>query len=401
MFTQKKRYIRGSLRRLKRKKGPDVWEYRYPDRSQAGSPLRAMTFGTIEFPTKADMWRHIDTLLWKVNADSPQNISQELSFGGVCDRYIQDEHLREIGGLKSGQQNTFDGLKISTARSYLQIIETHLRPKWGAVTMDRVTAAQVQEWLKKMPCSSLTKAHIKAVLFRLFEKAMLWEMIPVQRNPMELVEIKGARRAKRPKVLTPEQCLQVLNTVQQPYRTMVLVAVCTGLRVSEILGLRWEDFDFDRLSVQVVRAVVRGIVDRVKTEYSEDELPLDPTFAAELLEWRKQCPPSAEGWVFPSPITGRPYEPGNIQQKVIRKAGDKLGILNLGFHTFRHTYRSLLDASGAPVGVQQKLMRHAQVSTTMNVYGNALMEAKRDANSSAVKMLMQPNLVLIGVESTP
>ena len=90
-----------------------------------------------------------------------------------------------------------------------------------------------------MPCSSLTKAHIKAVLFRLFEKSMLWEMIPVQRNPMSLVEIKGARRAKRPKVLTPEQCLQVLNTVREPYRTMVLVALCTGLRVGEILGLRW------------------------------------------------------------------------------------------------------------------------------------------------------------------
>jgi integrase len=357
-----------------------------------------MTFGTIEFPTKAAMWKQIDTLLWKVNADTPQNISQELCFGGVCDRYIHDEHLREISGLKSGQQNTFGNLKVSTARSYLQIIESHLRPKWGAATMNRVTASQVQEWLKELPCSLLTKAHIKAVLFRLFEKAMLWEMIPVQRNPMELVEIKGARRNKRPKVLTPEQCLQILNTLRQPYRTMILVAVCSGLRVSEILALKWGDFDFDKRSVQVVRAVVRGVVDRVKTEYSEDELPLEPMFAAELLEWKKQCPPSADGWVFPSPITGRPYEPGSIQQKVIRKAGDKLGIPNLGFHSFRHTYRSLLDASGAPVGVQQKLMRHAQVSTTMNIYGNALMGAKREANSNAVKMVMQPNLVLIGVE---
>ena len=79
---------------------------------------------------------------------------------------------------------------------------------------------------------------------------------------------------------------------------------------------------------------MRGVFDRVKTEYSEDELPLDPTFAAELLEWKKQCPPSAEGWFFPSPITGRPYEPGSIQQKVIRKVGDKLGIPNLGLPHF-------------------------------------------------------------------
>ena len=53
----------------------------------------------------------------------------------------------------------------------------------------------------------------------------------------------------------------------------------------------------------------------------------------------------------------------------------------MGWHTFRHTYRSWLDDTGAPVGVQQKLMRHAQVATTMNVYGNALMGAKREANS--------------------
>jgi hypothetical protein len=111
LFTRKK-YIRGSLRKVKRKKGPDVWEYRYPDRSQTGSPLKAMTFSTADYPTKAAMWRHIDTLLWKLNSNTPQNISQELSFGGVCDRYILDEHLREIGRLKRGQQNTFGGLKF-------------------------------------------------------------------------------------------------------------------------------------------------------------------------------------------------------------------------------------------------------------------------------------------------
>jgi hypothetical protein len=62
----------------------------------------------------------------------------------------------------------------------------------------------------------------------------------------------------------------------------------------------------------------------------------------------------------------------------------------LGWHTFRHKYRSLLDATGAPIGVQQKLMRHAQVATTMDVYGNALMESKREANSKVVALLLRP-----------
>ena len=398
LFTRK-RHLRGSLRRVKRKKGPDAWEYRYPDRTRPGSPLKAMTFSTADYPTKAEMWQHIDTLLWRLNSQTAQSVSQELSFGGVCDRYIADEHLREIGALTRGQQNTFGGLKVSTARGYLQIIENHLRPAWADTPMCRVTPALVQDWFKTLPCTPTTKAHIKAVLFRLFEKAMLWEAIPVQRNPMELVEIKkSSKRRKRPKILTPEQCSQILTALREPYRTMVLVAICTGLRASEILALRWEDFDFVHHKLCVSRSVVRGIVDRCKTETSEAELPLDKMFAAQLLEYKKLSAPSAEGWMFPSPRTGQPYEHGSLQQKVIREVGNKLGISNLGFHAFRHTYRSWLDASGTPVGVQQQLMRHADVSTTMNVYGDALMESKREANSRAVKMVLQPNLVFFGVE---
>jgi integrase len=64
-------------------------------------------------------------------------------------------------------------------------------------------------------------------------------------------------------------------------------------------------------------------------------------------------------------------------------------LAHVGWHTFRHTYRSWLDVAGAPVGVQQKLMRHAQVSTTMNVYGNALMDAKREANAKVVTMALR------------
>jgi integrase len=69
--------------------------------------------------------------------------------------------------------------------------------------------------------------------------------------------------------------------------------------------------------------------------------------------------------------------------------GEEIGIPKLGWHTFRHAYRSLLDEAGAPVGVQQKLMRHSNVATTMNVYGNSTLRAKQDANSKVVKMLIR------------
>jgi len=257
-------------------------------------------------------------------------------------------------------------------------------------------------------------------MHRLFEKAMLWEMVDLQRNPMQLVAIKGiSKRQKKPLILTVEQYYIVLELLPQPYRTMAVVSQCLGLRAEEVLALHWADIDLERLVIRVSRAVVHGRIKTVKTEYSEDELPLDPDFASVLLDWRAQGPKSE--LVFPSHVTGRHFHASPIQQDYIRPAGcclivcpkcsaavgawcqDETGkrvevhperwasagpFSRVGWHTFRHTYRSWLDSTGAPLGVQQKLMRHAQISTTMNVYGNALMDSKRDANSKVAKLAL-------------
>ena len=80
---------------------------------------------------------------------------------------------------------------------------------------------------------------------------------------------------------------------------------------------------------------------------------------------------------------------GIIQRQILKPKGKEVGIEGLGWHTFRHTYRSLLDETGAPIGVQQKLMRHSNVATTMNVYGNSTLQAKKEANSKVVQMVMK------------
>jgi integrase len=254
----------------------------------------------------------------------------------------------------------------------------------------------VQEWLLGHEAAPRYKAKIKSLLHRLFEKAMLWELIDIQRNPMSLVEIRGvSKRKKRPVILTEAQYYSVLAELAEPFRTMIVTAQCLGLRVSEILALKWLDIDFDDLTVRVVRKVVNGRVSRVKTEYSEDELPIDPAFATELRRWREQCPSSEGDWVFPNPASGNPYYASEIGKRHLRSAGEKAKLeyrgqpIKLGWHTFRHTYRAWLDATGTPVGVQQKLMRHANVSTTMDTYGNALMESKREANSKVVRMALK------------
>jgi integrase len=135
----------------------------------------------------------------------------------------------------------------------------------------------------------------------------------------------------------------------------------------------------------VQQGVVNGRIGKVKTEASQDDVPLDPAFAAVLLRLKGD---RSTGLVFPSPVTGGCFYSGIIQRQILIPKGEEVGIAGLGWHTFRHTYRSLLDETGAPIGVQQKLMRHANVSTTMNVYGSSSLRAKQQANSKVVEMVM-------------
>ena len=100
-------------------------------------------------------------------------------------------------------------------------------------------------------------------------------------------------------------------------------------------------------------------------------------------------PPRIGDWVFPSPITDGPFHAGPIQQDYLRPAAEKLGLKGVGWYTLRHTYRAWLDAVGAPIGVQQKLMRHAHASTTGMYGGTILMRFKPDANSKVVRMALR------------
>ena len=90
-----------------------------------------------------------------------------------------------------------------------------------------------------MAVAPKTRSHIRGLMHRLFEKAMLWELIPLERNPMSLVELRGvSKRMKPPRILTEKEFGALLNELVHPYRCMVLLAGCTGLRISESMALR-------------------------------------------------------------------------------------------------------------------------------------------------------------------
>ncbi len=83
------------------------------------------------------------------------------------------------------------------------MISQHIRPKWGDVYLQDVRPALVQDWLRKLTLSPTYKGHIRSLMYRLFDRAMIWELIGIDRNPMELVEVKGiSKRRQRPRTFS-------------------------------------------------------------------------------------------------------------------------------------------------------------------------------------------------------
>ena len=110
--------------------------------------------------------------------------------------------------------------------------------------------------------------------------------------------------------------------------------------------------------------------------------------AAKLLNWQRTSEfNTPEHWIFASSFKAgkKPWQPWRVQQRDISPAAVRCGIGRIGWHTFRHTFRSLLDETGAPFKVQQELMRHCHIRTTMNIYGKAIEKSNREAHGKAVR----------------
>lgn len=341
-------------------------------------------------------------------------------------------HYKQIPTLEVGKPGqramTEEELAYSTALTYLSLAR-QIRDVWGAVQLEYFDPLEFQKWLKAHECKPKTKGHLKAFVNRMFNKAKLYGMFWFVENPIKLVEVRGiSKRKKKQPDLTVEQYFLVLNLLPDPYRTMGLSALCTGLRIEEVLAQTWDRIDFARLCMKVEEAVVHGRIGPVKSEYSDDELPLDPEFATVLLDWKLASKGADSGLVFPSHVTGLCFHASPLQQDWVRRAGFCLvacpecgaapgvrctgfsirsrkrprigvhagrrtaataaGYGSIGWHTFRHKYETLLRGAETPLDVQQRLMRHADLRTTSQ-YGEVPMENQRRANSHAIRPILE------------
>ncbi len=359
------RHTHGSVRFDKRRK---TWNYLWYD---AGT-RRSRLIGTKQdFPTKAAAWKAVERVQVKPSA-SGETVSD------VIARY-------ETERMPS---------RHSTARVYRSFLKNHILPKWGETLVQDVQPRPVELWLRSLSLSPKSKTHVRSLLHSLVEFAMWSGLLDISRNPISLIQNKGAmRRTRKARSLTAEQFHTLLKELREPFATMALLCICLGLRISEALALRWADVDWLRSSLSVKRGIVEQIVDDCKTESSAKTFILAGDLLARLKTWKQLAQFSeADDWIFASPVKiGRlPYSYTGVWRE-LERAAKVAGVGHLGTHSFRHSYRSWLDAVGTSIAVQQKMMRHTDVRTTMNIYGDVVTDEMTTASSKVARIAFRSN----------
>ncbi len=372
-------YQHGYLRRAKRKSGPDCWELLWRETDAAGRRVRRTSFiGTVEqYSTRVLAQAAANGLRMRVNEVRHRESARDILIEDLIDHYIHTE-LSEDAAYHS----------LATRIVYRTYLNKWIRPYWAQASIYSIRTIDVERWLRSLRrtdgelLADSTKAKIRNLLSVLFNHAIRYEWFEQGKNPITLVR-QSAKRLRTPEVLELLEIRLLLGELKSCFRLMVILAVTTGLRRSELFALKWRDIDFSGLQVDIQRSIYLGKIGRCKTEASRKPVPLDERVAADLWLWREVSRfREADDWIFASSHTGgrKPFWPDAVLQKVIRPAISRTGIRKLiGWHTFRHTYSTLLIANGENVKVVQELMRHANSRSTLEIYSQARMEQKRQA----------------------
>ena len=191
------------------------------------------------------------------------------------------------------------------------------------------------------------------------------------------------------------------DLLRDPFYTLILLASVTGLRRGELFGLKWEDVDFQEAEIRIVRSIVDQVEGPPKTLASRRPILMSSELASALANWRKQTSFSGSGdWVFASPsaVGKKPYWPDAVLKRHILPAAERAGITKrIGWHSFRRTLASLLQASGASVKTTQELLRHSSPVMTMGTYAKAVTADKRLAQD-AIAALFVGNSGVQGIQ---
>ena len=190
-------------------------------------------------------------------------------------------------------------------------------------------------------------------------------------------------------MLAPSQIRQLTGDLEEPAKSIALLLVLTGLRVGELLALRWQNIDLANRTLRVSATVYDGHFDTPKTQRSNRTVPLCSRAALVLAGRRSECN-NAGDLVF-STRQGQPLSRHNLLRRQLRPVCNKLGFYGITWHSLRHSHATLLDAVGAPLGTVQALLGHSTSEITREVYLHAIPDDQRRAVAGVESLVFESN----------
>lgn len=295
-----------------------------------------------------------------------------------------------------------EGLERSTTKRYRELAQLHIQPKFGGLRLTALTKPMVQDFrLELLQTKSRAMASkILRALSAILSNAM--EIGAINQNVAASVKVGKAKREAE-KIIVPERAdlKAMIKAAKATERPLILTAITTGLRSSELRGLRWQDIDLTAATITVrQRADQWGEIGPPKSEAGKRTIPIPPELVAELKAWKLRSPISRLGLAFPS-STGTPLRHNNMLRRMFFplqvRAGlgvpavdakgqpkldaDGAPILTgkYGFHTLRHAAASGWIESNIDLKRLQVWIGHENIRLTLDTYGHLLKDADKDA----------------------
>jgi integrase len=349
------------------------------------------------FPERSRAWAEVERLHLHINEPKSR---RGITFDDLGQHYTEHELVDPTESIHAKAH--------TTVRAYERIIRNRLLPRWRNRIAVGIEPLEVEQWLKDLKrekrYANPTLDKTRRVMSLIYRHGQRYGLIPrhQESNPMRFVRCRTTS-AYEAMILTPEQAYAVLLNLQEPERTLTLLASGTGLRISECLGLQWQDVSFADAMIHLRRTWTCGQVGLPKSKASKGPVPLHPLLADFMRLWKQKTPYSQPGdWVFPSfRLEGtQPRVANTLVEDHLRPAAVKAGILSshrdakgklvdddprrFGFHNLRHSLASFLIRIRTDPKTVQTLLRHSDVKLTLQFYTHAV---SRDRMAAAGKML--------------
>ena len=275
-----------------------------------------------------------------------------------------------------------DALKPSTFERYEQTVRIHIKPTLGRVKLSRLNAPQIQKLYKNKLATGLaprTVQIIHATLHKALKQAVRWLLI--SSNATEAVTPPRYIK-KEIDALDKEQIKTLLKAAEDDKLcALYVLAVTTGMRKGELLGLQRKDINLDAGTLRVNRTIYNGTVSTPKTNSSRRTIRLSKLAIRALKDHRVENAKQQmiSEWVFSTSV-GTPISVHNLHSRSWKPLLKKAGLPHsTRFHDLRHSAATLLLGQGVAVKVVSEMLGHADISTTLSIYAHVLPDMQSTA----------------------